>query len=126
MKKIIYTNKAPAVVGPYSQAVQCDKHIYVSGQIPVNPETGELVNESIEAQTRTVLNNIKAILNEANATLEDVVKATIFVTDLKNYAKVNEVYGEYFKENAPARVCVEVSELPREVDVEIECVAILD
>ena len=122
-KQIISTTNAPAAIGPYSQAVICNNFMYLSGQIPINPATGEVVEGDIEIQTKRVLDNITAILEEAGIDLDAVVKTTIFITDMNDFARMNEVYGTYFKENQPARSCVEASKLPKGVDIEIECVA---
>jgi len=123
MKTIISTDSAPAAIGPYSQAVIAGNFLYCSGQIPINPKTGELVSGSIEDETRQVLNNLKAVVTEAGFTLAEVVKTTVFLTDLEDFVKVNGVYGEYFSEEPPARACVEVSKLPKGVRVEIEAIA---
>jgi len=122
-KQIISTTNAPAAIGPYSQAVICNNFMYLSGQIPINPATGEVVEGDIEIQTKRVLDNITAILEEAGINLDAVVKTTIFITDMNDFARMNEVYGTYFKENQPARSCVEVSKLPKGVNIEIECIA---
>lgn len=125
MKKIIFTEKAPAPIGPYSQAVLSGDTLYVSGQIPLNPESGELVMASIEEQTRQVMENLKSVLTEAGMTFNNVVKATIFITDMNNFTKINSVYGSYFSDdNAPARETVQVSKLPKNVDVEISVIAV--
>jgi 2-iminobutanoate/2-iminopropanoate deaminase len=124
-KDIICTDKAPAPVGPYSQAVEANGTLYCSGQIPVDPATGK-IPEGIEAQTRQVLSNLKAVIEAAGAELEDVVKTTIFLTDLGNFGTVNTVYGEFFDEaTAPARSTVQVAALPKEVLVEIDAIAVL-
>jgi len=123
MKKIISTTAAPAAIGPYSQAVQVGDMLYLSGQIPLNPESMEVEVDDISAQTEQVMSNIKAVLAEAGATLENVVKCTIFLKDMNDFVSVNEIYGKYFAENPPARSCVEVARLPRDVKVEIECIA---
>jgi 2-iminobutanoate/2-iminopropanoate deaminase len=123
MKKIIKSSKAPAPIGPYSQAVLNNSVLYVSGQIAINPETGELDNKDIVAETTRVMLNIKAILSEAGLVFENVVKCTIFVKDLNNFAAINNVYGEYFPVDPPARETVEVSRLPKDVNVEISCIA---
>lgn len=123
MKEIISTASAPAAIGPYSQAVRWNGLIYCSGQIPLDPATGQLVEGGIEEQTARVLDNLKAVLEEAGATLETVLKTTIFVKDLGDFGKVNEVYGRYFPVNPPARATVEAARLPRDVRVEIEAVA---
>ncbi|MBK7342345.1 MAG: RidA family protein [Saprospiraceae bacterium] len=126
MKRIIHTDKAPAAIGPYNQAVLVDHMLYVSGQIPIDPATGELVQESIEAETRQVLNNLGAILEAAGASYRDVVKCSVFVKDMHQYARINAVYAEYFDaETAPARELVEVGNLPRFVNIEISLIATL-
>lgn len=125
MKKIIFTEKAPAPIGPYSQAVLSGNTLYVSGQIPLNPESGELVMNSIEDQTQQVMENLNAVLSEAGMSFENVVKATIFITDMNDFTKINGVYGSYFsEENAPARETVQVSRLPKDVNVEISVIAV--
>ncbi|WP_028295915.1 RidA family protein [Olivibacter sitiensis] len=123
MKEIFNTNEAPAPIGPYNQAVKAGNTLYVSGQIPLSAETGELVKGSIADETHKVLGNIKAILHGAGYDFEDVVKATIFLTDMADFGEVNAVYGEYFTENAPARECVAVAGLPKGVRVEISVIA---
>ena len=126
MKRIIHTDKAPAAIGPYNQAVLVDHMLYVSGQIPIDPATGELVQESIEAETRQVLNNLGAILEAAGASYRDVVKCSVFVKDMHQYARINAVYAEYLDaETAPARALVEVGNLPRFVNIEISLIATL-
>ena len=125
IKKQIKTNNAPKAIGPYSQAIQIGDFIFTSGQIPIDPKTGEIVSAEIEVQTKQVLENIKAVLTEAGAFMENVVKTTVFVKDLKDFVVVNEVYGEYFSEPYPARSCVEVSKLPKDVLIEIEVIATL-
>jgi len=124
-KKIISTDGAPAAIGPYSQAVRVDNFLFTSGQIPINPQTGEIVQGDIKLQTRQVLENLKVILDAAGTSFERVIKVTVFLTDMNNFSMVNEVYGEYFKENPPARSCVQVSGLPRGADVEIELIALI-
>src|SRR5690606_28618454 len=111
--------KAPAAIGPYSQGVKADNIIFTSGQLPINPTTGELITDITEA-TRQSLENVKAILAEAGATLEDVVKVTIFIANMNDFGKVNEVYAEYFSNHKPARSCVEVARLPKDGVIEIE------
>ncbi|MBI4889895.1 MAG: RidA family protein [Acidobacteria bacterium] len=123
MKEIISTPSAPAAIGPYSQAVRWNGLVYCSGQIPLDPATGQLVEGGIEAQTVRVLENLKAVLEAAGASFETVLKTTIFVKDLGDFAKVNEIYGRYFPVNPPARATVEAARLPRDVRVEIEAVA---
>jgi len=125
MKKIIKTNNAPAPVGPYNQAVLSGNTLYTSGQIAINPATGELVNSSIEIETKQVLENLRALLIEVDMTFENVVKATIFVKNMNDFAKINTVYDSYFNaETAPARETVEVGNLPLFVNVEISMIAI--
>ena len=125
-KDIIKTDAAPEPIGPYSQAVEHDGTLYCSGQIPVDPITGD-IPETAEAQTHLVLANLRAVLKEAGAELEDVVKTTIFLTDLKIFASVNAIYGEYFDEaTAPARSTVQVAGLPKGVLIEIEAIAKLN
>ena len=121
MKQIIFTDKAPAAIGPYSQAVLTNGTLYVSGQIALaKVEAGA----NIEDETRQVMENMKAILEAANMTFENVVKCTIFVKDMNNFVSINGVYGEYFPTNPPARETVEVARLPKDVNVEISCVAV--
>lgn len=122
-KTIISTNSAPAAIGPYSQAIKFGNIVYTSGQIPIDPASGIVVNEGIEAQTRQVLNNLKEVLLASGASLENVVKTTVFIKSMEDFAKVNGVYSEFFAENPPARSCVEVSRLPKDVMIEIEAVA---
>lgn len=125
MKTIIRTNKAPAPIGPYNQAVLAGNTLYVSGQIPINPATGELVSENIKVETLQVMENLKAVLEEAGMTFENVVKTSIFIADMHNFAEINDVYSNYFdNETAPARETVEVANLPKFVNVEISMIAI--
>ncbi len=124
MKQIISTTKAPAAIGPYSQAVVVGDMIYTSGMIPIIPETGELETGDIKAQARQAIGNLIALLNEAGANAASVVKTTVFIKDMNDFAAVNEVYSEFFVENCPARSCVEVARLPKDVKIEIEAVAI--
>ncbi|MED0681242.1 RidA family protein [Aneurinibacillus thermoaerophilus] len=118
----ISTNQAPAAIGPYSQAVKVGNFIYTSGQIPLTPE-GELVTGDIVAQTHQVFANLKAVLAAAGATLNNVVKVTVFVKDMNDFATINEIYAEYFGEHRPARSLVQVARLPKDVSLEIEMVA---
>lgn len=120
--KIIHTENAPAAVGPYSQAVKVGNLLFVSGQIPIDPATGELVKGTIEQETKQCLENAKAILKEAGTSLNKVVKATVFIKDMDQFGKINQVYGEYFSDHKPARACVEVARLPKDVNVEIEMI----
>ncbi|KAB1159786.1 RidA family protein [Tenacibaculum aiptasiae] len=125
MKKIITTTKAPAPIGPYNQAVLSGNTLYTSGQIAINPKTGELVQDSIEAETKQVMENMKEVLSAAEMTFENVVKTSIFISDMHNFSKINAVYAEYFDETtAPARETVEVANLPKFVNVEISMIAI--
>ena len=123
MLKIISTDKAPAAVGPYSQAIQAGGFIYVSGQLPLIPGKGELVKDNIKAATRQALENAKAILEAAGYSFNDVVKVTVLLNDIKQFADMNAVYAEYFSEHKPARAAFEVANLPLLADVEIEMVA---
>ena len=124
MKKIIKTTKAPLPIGPYNQAVLNNGTLYISGQIPANPATGEIVKESIEAETQQVMQNLKAILEEAGMGFSNIVKTSIFITDMKNFALVNKVYAEYFTADFPARETIQVAGLPLGVNVEISAIAI--
>ena len=123
MKKIIHTEKAPAALGPYSQAVEANGTLYVSGQIPFVPETMTLVSDCVKAQTKQSLENIKAILEAAGYTFKDVVRAGVFIKDMNDFAAVNEVYAEYLGDVKPARACVEVARLPKDVLLEVEAIA---
>ena len=125
MKKIIFTDKAPAPIGPYNQAVLIGNTLYTSGQIALHPQTMELVLDNIESETQQVMENMKAVLEAADMTFENVVKTTIFIMDMGNFARINSVYGTYFDEKtAPARETVQVAGLPKGVNVEISMVAI--
>ena len=124
MKKVISTKNAPAAIGPYSQAIQANGMLYMSGQIALVPETGEVVDAGVEAQTLRVLANMEGVLQAAGLTFADIVKTTVFLTDLKDFAVVNSIYGEKFTEQAPARSCVEVAGLPKGVKIEIEAIAV--
>lgn len=124
MKTIISTPKAPAAIGPYSQAVAVGDMIYTSGMIPIIPETGELETGDIKAQARQAISNLIALLEEAGSNAESVVKTTVFIKDMNDFAAVNEVYAGFFKENCPARSCVEVARLPKDVLIEIEAIAL--
>lgn len=123
MKKIISTTKAPAAIGPYSQAIVVGNLLFASGQIPIDPATGNIVEADITVQATQVFENIKAVLAEAGTSLEKVVKTTCFISDMNNFAKVNEVYSKYFTSEPPARSAVEVARLPKDVMVEIEVIA---
>lgn len=125
MKKIIFTDKAPAPIGPYNQAVLIDNTLYTSGQIALHPETGELIMEDIETETRQVMENMKAVLNAAGMDFENVVKSTIFIMNMDDFSRINAIYGSYFNEQtAPARETVQVACLPKNVNVEISMIAI--
>ena len=123
MQKEIKTEKAPQAIGPYSQAVEANGFIFCSGQIPIDPTTGKLMNGTVEEQTRLVLNNLKAVLEAAGSSLTKVVKCTVFLQDMNDFSKMNAVYGEFFKPPYPARAAVQVVRLPKDVKVEIEAIA---
>lgn len=124
MKKIITTNNAPEPIGPYNQAVLLDNMLYTSGQIAINPESGELVTDDIKKETQQVMENLKAVLEAADMTFENVIKTSIFISDMNNFGFINEVYGQYFNDaTAPARETVEVANLPKFVNVEISMIA---
>jgi len=126
MKKIIFTDKAPAPIGPYSQAVLAGNTLYTSGQIPLDPATGELVGGSIEAETKQVMENLKAVLEAAGADFSNVVKTSIFIMNMDDFVAINTVYGSYInEETAPARETVQVARLPKNVNVEISMIAVL-
>ncbi len=122
-KKVIKTNKAPIAIGPYSQGTIAGDLIFVSGQIPYDPIVGKMVEGPIKDQTEQCLKNVKGVLEAAGATLEDVVKCTVFLKDMDNFKEMNEKYSEFFKEDPPARAAVEVARLPKDVGVEIEAIA---
>ena len=124
-REIIATDKAPQAIGPYSQAVRAGDFLFCSGQIAMDPETGELIGGDVGAQTERVLNNIQAVLEAAGAGLNQVVRCTVFLADMDDFTAMNEVYGRFFPENPPARAAVEVSRLPKNVGVEIAAVAYL-
>ncbi len=124
MKRIISTDKAPGAIGPYSQAVEINGTLYISGQVPVDPATGKIVEGGITEQTEQVMKNISAILEEAGYSFSDVVKSTCLLSDMLNFKAMNEVYGSYYKENPPARAAFAVKELPLSVMVEIETIAV--
>ena len=125
MKKIVSTNNAPAAIGPYSQGIITGNLVFTAGQIPIDPETGELVEHRIEIQTRRALLNIKAILEESGSGMEKIVKTTVFLSDMTNFAKMNEIYKEFFSDDFPARSAVQVARLPKDAMVEIEAIAML-
>ena len=122
--QVIHTDNAPKAIGPYSQAVKAGNMLFVSGQVPFVPETMEIVEGDVKAQTAQSLKNIQAILAEAGLDFSHVVKSTVFIKDMNEFAQINEVYAEFFGENKPARACVEVARLPKDVKVEIEVIAI--
>ena len=125
MKKIITTSKAPAPIGPYNQAILSGNTLYTSGQIALHPKTGELVLDSIEKETKQVMENMKAVLEAAEMNFENVIKTSIFISDMNNFGEINKVYGSYFnEETAPARETVEVANLPKFVNVEISMIAV--
>lgn len=123
MKKVIATDKAPAAIGPYSQAVEVNGMVYTSGVIPIVPSTGEIVEGGIGEQAEQALSNLKALVEASGVKMEDVVKTVVFIKDMNDFAKVNEIYARYFTENCPARSCVEVARLPKDVLIEIEAIA---
>lgn len=123
-KTVITTKNAPAAIGPYSQGIRTGNLIFTSGQLPINPTTGELITE-IKAATKQSLENVKAILEAAGTSMDNAVKVTVFLKDMNDFAAVNEVYSEYFKNNAPARSAVQVAKLPKDGVIEIEAVAVI-
>ncbi|SNS42054.1 2-iminobutanoate/2-iminopropanoate deaminase [Belliella buryatensis] len=123
-KEIIYSAEAPAPIGPYSQAVKAGNTLYVSGQIALDADSGELINENITEETHAVMKNLEAVLRQAGYGFVNVVKCTIFIKDMGQFATINDAYGQYFKSNPPARETVEVSRLPKDVNVEISCIAV--
>lgn len=122
MKRIIQTDNAPAAIGPYSQAVELGNLLFISGQIPLDPQSGSMVEGGIKEQTRRVLENLKAVAEAAGRALSDVVKCTVFLADMEDFAQMSGVYAEYFTEQFPARAAVEVSRLPKDALVEIEAI----
>jgi 2-iminobutanoate/2-iminopropanoate deaminase len=126
VKEIIATTKAPAAIGPYSQAVKLGNMIYTSGMIPLMPETMQIVEGGVQQQTRQVLENLKELLGSADSSLDKVIKTTVFIKDMNDFPKINEVYAEYFTSNQPARSTVEVARLPKDVLVEIEVIAYIE
>ena len=123
-KSVVYSENAPKPIGPYSQAIQTGNMLFVSGQIAIKKSTGQLITGNIEEETIQVMTNIGDILTAAGLEFSNVVKSSIFMTDMNNFPKINEVYGRYFKDNAPARESIEVSRLPKDVNVEISCIAV--
>ncbi|AOT72779.1 RidA family protein [Geosporobacter ferrireducens] len=124
-KTMIQTQNAPAAIGPYAQAVRVGDLIFTSGQLPVDPATGELLTDDIQAETRQCLENVKAILEAAGSSLEQAVKLTVFIKDMDQFSKINEVYANYFPGGKPARSCVEVARLPKDANIEIEAIAVI-
>jgi 2-iminobutanoate/2-iminopropanoate deaminase len=125
VKKIVKTEKAPAPVGPYNQAIISGNFVFTAGQIPIDPETGNLEPNDIKIQTKRVIENLRAVLQASGSDLSEVVKTTVFLKDMNDFALMNEVYAQYFSDNSPARSAVEVARLPKDVLVEMECIAIL-
>lgn len=125
MKTVISTDKAPAAIGPYSQAISINGFVYTSGVIPINPIDNTLVSGGVIEQTRQVLNNMKALLEESGSNMGNVVKTTVFIKDMNDFSQINEIYAEYFIEKFPSRSCVEVARLPKDVLIEIEAIAVL-
>ncbi|CAN5134811.1 RidA family protein [soil metagenome] len=124
-KKVIYSANAPEPIGPYSQAIQAGNMLFISGQVAIEQSTGKIITATIQEETHQVMKNIKEILSAANTDFQSIVKCTIFLKDMNNFPKVNEVYGSYFTSQPPARETVEVSRLPKDVNVEISCIAII-
>jgi len=125
MKSVVTTDKAPAAIGPYSQAIKAGSFMFISGQIPVDPKDGNIVAGGIVAQTKQVLDNLTAILKSENLTMKNVVKTTVFLADMNDFQTLNKIYGECFCQDAPARSCVQITRLPKDVLVEIEAIAYL-
>ena len=124
MKKVISTTNAPAAIGPYSQAIEVNGMIYTSGMIPIDPSTGELVIGSVEAQAEQAISNLEALLAASGSSIEKAVKTVVFISNMDDFGKINEVYAKHFKEPYPARSCVQVARLPKDVAIEIEAVAV--
>ena len=124
--KIVATPNAPAAIGPYSQAVVSNGFAFLSGQIPLDPATGQVIDGDVAAQTERVVENLKAVLESCGSSLDKVVKTTVYLTDMREFARMNEVYARYFPANPPARATVEAARLPRDVGVEIDCIAIVE
>ncbi|MBK6722043.1 MAG: RidA family protein [Acidobacteria bacterium] len=125
MKEIVSTTNAPGAIGPYSQAIKAGGMVFCSGQIPIDPATGVFVSDVVSEQTEQVLKNLSEVLNAAGTSLDGVVKTTVFLADMNDFAEMNEVYGRYFSDNKPARATVQAARLPRDAKVEIECIAVL-
>lgn len=126
MKETISTEKAPGAIGPYSQAVKTGNMVFCSGQIPIDPATGNFVSDDVAEQTRQVLTNLSAVLEAAGTNLNNVVKTTVFLADMNDFTQMNEIYAEFFSENKPARATVQAARLPRDARVEIECIAVVN
>jgi 2-iminobutanoate/2-iminopropanoate deaminase len=126
MKEIISTDNAPSAIGPYSQAVKTGNLVFVSGQIPIDPATGEFVSQEVSEQTEQVLKNLSAVLEAAGSSLNNVVKTTVFLADMNDFAAMNDIYAKYFSENKPARATVQAARLPRDARVEIEAIGLID
>jgi 2-iminobutanoate/2-iminopropanoate deaminase len=126
MKEIISTDNAPSAIGPYSQAVKTGNLVFVSGQIPIDPATGEFVSQEVAEQTEQVLKNLSAVLEAAGSSLNNVVKTTVFLADMNDFAAMNDIYAKYFSENKPARATVQAARLPRDARVEIEAIGLID
>ncbi|KPK73207.1 MAG: reactive intermediate/imine deaminase [Phycisphaerae bacterium SM23_30] len=124
-KQKVDTDKAPAAIGPYSQAINTGPLVFVSGQLPIDPATGSLIDGDIQEQTRQVLQNLKQVLNAAGSSLDKIVKTTVFIKDMNSFPQMNQAYAEFFPDVPPARACVEVARLPKDVQIEIEAVAIV-
>lgn len=125
MKETITTNNAPGAIGPYSQAIKAGNMVFCSGQIPIDPATGEFVSDIVSEQTEQVLKNLDEVLKAAGTSLDNVVKTTVFLADMNDFAEMNEVYGRYFNANKPARATVQAARLPRDAKVEIDCIALM-
>lgn len=125
MKETVTTENAPGAIGPYSQAVKAGGMVFCSGQIPIDPKTGEFVSQVVSEQTEQVLKNLSEVLNAAGTSLDDVVKTTVFLADMNDFVEMNEVYSRYFSDNKPARATVQAARLPRDAKVEIDCIAVL-
>ncbi|MBZ4645112.1 MAG: putative endoribonuclease [Clostridia bacterium] len=125
IKQVVSTDKAPAAIGPYSQAIKVGNMVFTSGQIPISPATGEVIQGDIKAQARQVLDNLQEVLKAAGTSMGNVVKTTVFLKDMNDFTAVNEVYAQYFTGSYPARSCIQVAKLPRDVGVEIEAVALI-
>ncbi len=126
MKEIISTENAPGAIGPYSQAVKAGNMVFLSGQIPIDPNTGEFVSDDVVEQTEQVLRNLSAVLEASGASLNSVVKTTVFLADMNDFAAMNEVYAKYFSDNKPARATVQAARLPKDARIEIDCIALVE